>query len=109
MRSTSTRKISREVAIYAPHLGARHIHISRLSEWHIVPKIVAVEPLNLKSGIAAPWSPVNNYGLKGLNLNVDMRIRQSIEVFNIPSLYFENDIEFIDSVMKGDFKEIWGQ
>ena len=54
--------IERVVGIYAPHLGARHVHITRLSEWRIVPKVLAVETLTLKSGIAAPRSPVNNCG-----------------------------------------------
>ncbi|HIA3188835.1 TPA: replication endonuclease, partial [Escherichia coli] len=45
-----------------PHLGARHIHITRTTDWRIVPKVPVVEPLNLKSGIAAPRSPVNNCG-----------------------------------------------
>lgn len=54
--------IERVVGIYAPHLGARHVRITRSSEWRIVPKILAVEPLTLKSGIAAPRSPVNNCG-----------------------------------------------
>ncbi|HBD1903220.1 TPA: replication endonuclease, partial [Escherichia coli] len=48
--------------IYAPHLGARHIHITRTTDWRIVPKVPVVEPLTLKSGIAAPRSPVNNCG-----------------------------------------------
>ncbi|MEB2729564.1 replication endonuclease [Citrobacter koseri] len=54
--------IERVVGIYAPHLGARHVHVTRSSEWRIVPKVLAVEPLTLKSGIAAPRSPVNNCG-----------------------------------------------
>ena len=33
-----------------------------LPELRIVPKAIAVEPLSLKSGIAAPRSPVNNCG-----------------------------------------------
>ncbi|EDV3680866.1 replication endonuclease, partial [Salmonella enterica subsp. arizonae] len=41
---------------------ARHVRITRSSEWRIVPKVLAVEPLTLKSGIAAPRSPVNNCG-----------------------------------------------
>ncbi|MGG7448800.1 replication endonuclease [Kosakonia oryzendophytica] len=54
--------IERVVGIYAPHLGARHVHVTRSSDWRIVPKLLAVEPLTLKSGIAAPRSPVNNCG-----------------------------------------------
>ncbi|EJQ6974727.1 replication endonuclease, partial [Escherichia coli] len=55
-------EVERVVGIYAPHLGARHIHITRTTEWRIVPKVPVVEPLTLKSGIAAPRSPVNNCG-----------------------------------------------
>lgn len=54
--------IERVVGIYAPHLGAGHIRVTRSEEWRIVPKVLAVEPLTLKSGSAAPRSPVNNCG-----------------------------------------------
>lgn len=54
--------IERVVGIYAPHLGAGHIRVTRSEEWRIVPKVLAVEPLILKSGSAAPRSPVNNCG-----------------------------------------------
>lgn len=54
--------IERVVGIYAPHLGAHHVHVTRTAEWRIVPKVLAVEPLTLKSGSAAPRSPVNNCG-----------------------------------------------
>jgi large subunit ribosomal protein L30 len=54
--------IERVVGIYAPHLGAHRVHVTRTAEWRIVPKILAVEPLTLKSGSAAPRSPVNNCG-----------------------------------------------
>lgn len=54
--------IERVVGIYAPHLGAHSVHITRTAEWRIVPKVLAVEPLTLKSGSAAPRSPVNNCG-----------------------------------------------
>ncbi|HGH4617979.1 TPA: replication endonuclease [Enterobacter bugandensis] len=54
--------IERVVGIYAPHLGSELVHVTRTAEWRIVPKLLAVEPLTLKSGIAAPRSPVNNCG-----------------------------------------------
>lgn len=54
--------IERIVGIYAPHIGANHIHTIRSADWRIVPKLLAVEPLTLKSGITAPRSPVNNCG-----------------------------------------------
>jgi len=54
--------IERVVGIYAPHLGSELVHVTRTAEWRIVPKLLAVEPLTLKSGIAAPRSSVNNCG-----------------------------------------------
>lgn len=54
--------IEKIVGIYAPHLGAHRVHVTRTAEWRIVPKVLAVEPLILKSGSAAPRSPVNNCG-----------------------------------------------
>lgn len=54
--------IERVIGIYAPHLGAHRVHVTRTAEWRIVPKVLAVEPLTLKSGSAAPRSPVNNCG-----------------------------------------------
>lgn len=54
--------IERVVGIYAPHLGAHRVHVTRTAEWRIVPKVLSVEPLTLKSGSAAPRSPVNNCG-----------------------------------------------
>ncbi|HIE8607296.1 TPA: replication endonuclease [Klebsiella variicola subsp. variicola] len=54
--------IERVVGIYAPHLGASRVHVTRTAAWRIVPKVLAVEPLTLKSGSAAPRSPVNNCG-----------------------------------------------
>ena len=55
--------IERVVGIYAPHLGSELVRVTRTAEWRIVSKLLAVEPLTLKSGIAAPRSPVNNCGL----------------------------------------------
>ena len=52
--------IERVVGIYAPHLGSELVRVTRRAEWRIVPKLLAVEPLTLKSGIAALRSPVNN-------------------------------------------------
>ena len=54
--------IERVIGIYAPHLGAHRVHVTRTAEWRIVPKVLAVEPLTLKSGSATPRSPVNNCG-----------------------------------------------
>ncbi|MBU9829252.1 replication endonuclease [Rahnella sp. FC061912-K] len=57
-------EIQKVIGIYAPHLGAGHIHETRTTQWRIVSKAVdvAVHPLNLISASGAPWSPVNNCG-----------------------------------------------
>lgn len=57
-------EIQKVIGIYAPHLGAGHIHETRTTQWRIVSKAVdvAVHPLNLLSASGAPWSPVNNCG-----------------------------------------------
>ena len=65
--------IERVVGIYAPHLGSELVRVTRTAEWRIVPKLLAVELLTLKSGIAAPRSPVNNCGI----------VSQEIQAFQI--------------------------
>jgi len=53
-------EVQKVVGIFAPHLGAGHIHETRSTEWRIVRKAVDVNPLTLKSASGAPRSPVNN-------------------------------------------------
>jgi len=57
-------EIQKIIGIYAPHLGAGHIHETRTTKWRIVSKAVdvALHPLNLLSAPGAPRSPVNNCG-----------------------------------------------
>lgn len=77
--------IERVVGIYAPHLGSELIHVTRTAEWRIVPKLLAVEPLTLKSGIAALRSPVNNCGLslnKAENSQYDYASKAKLELNN---------------------------
>lgn len=69
--------IERVVGIYAPHLGSELVHVTRTAEWRIVPKLLAVEPLTLKSGIAAPRSPVNNCGIVYQEIPLDQTSRAS--------------------------------
>lgn len=45
-------------------MGSELLHVARTAEWLIVPRLLAVELLTLKSGIAASRSPVNNCGRK---------------------------------------------
>ncbi|PHZ28916.1 replication protein [Yersinia bercovieri] len=58
-------EVQKVVGIYAPHLGADHVHETRTTQWRIVSGAVDVEPLTLKSASGAPRSPVNNCGLGG--------------------------------------------
>ncbi len=60
-------EVQKVVGIFAPHLGAGHIHETRTTEWRIVRKAVDldVDPLTLKSASGAPRSPVNNCGVVG--------------------------------------------
>ncbi|MBH3303135.1 replication endonuclease, partial [Serratia marcescens] len=57
-------EVQKVVGIFAPHLGAGHIHETRTTEWRIVRKAIDldVDPLTLKSASGAPRSPVNNCG-----------------------------------------------
>ncbi|MGH5366464.1 replication endonuclease [Citrobacter freundii] len=100
--------IERVVGIYAPHLGAGHIRITRTSEWSIVPKAVAVEPLTLKSGIAAPRSPVNNCGLPASGTTTDMMPTPSEQAAAVLNLIDAGVIDWNDSdavkVLRGAIK-----
>ena len=59
-----TKKCRKIAGIFAPH-GADRVYETRTTQWRIVAKAVAVEPLTLKSASGAPRSPVNNCGLVG--------------------------------------------
>jgi len=58
-------EVQKIAGIYAPHIGADRIYETRTTQWRIVAKAVAVEPLTLQSASGAPRSPVNNCGLVG--------------------------------------------
>lgn len=45
-------------------MGSELLHVAHTAEWLIVPRLLAVELLTVKSGIAAPRSPINNCGRK---------------------------------------------
>ncbi|MGV8924792.1 MAG: replication endonuclease [Ewingella sp.] len=57
-------EVQKVIGIFAPHLGAGHVHETRTTKWQIVAKSVAPapHPLTLKSAFGAPRSPVNNCG-----------------------------------------------
>ncbi|MEY4474990.1 MAG: hypothetical protein RL248_757 [Pseudomonadota bacterium] len=55
-------EVQKVVGIFAPHLGADHVHKTRETQWRIVSKAVNVDSLTLKSASGAPRSSVNNCG-----------------------------------------------
>lgn len=69
-------EVQKVVGIFAPHLGAGHIHETRTTEWRIVRKAVDldVDPLTLKSASGAPRSPVNNCGEVQREPDPDMQV-----------------------------------
>ncbi|MFP8410693.1 replication endonuclease [Serratia marcescens] len=64
-RNAYDEEVQKIAGIFAPHIGADRVYETRTTQWRIVAKAVAVEPLTLKSASGAPWSPVNNCGLVG--------------------------------------------
>ncbi|HEJ8018532.1 TPA: replication endonuclease [Serratia marcescens] len=64
-RNAYDEEVQKIAGIFAPHIGADRVYETRTSQWRIVAKAVAVEPLTLKSASGAPRSPVNNCGLVG--------------------------------------------
>ncbi|SMP59964.1 Bacteriophage replication gene A protein (GPA) [Serratia sp. CC22-02] len=64
-RNAYDEEVQKIAGIFAPHIGADHVYETRTTQWRIVAKAVAVEPLTLKSASGAPRSPVNNCGLVG--------------------------------------------
>ncbi|WP_230202337.1 replication endonuclease [Enterobacter cloacae] len=92
--------IERVVGIYAPHLGSELVRVTRTAEWRIVPKLLAVEPLTLKSGIAAPRSPVNNCGLGGLNNETEVTPAAPEHTTTVLNLLCRGDFSRSDNDMK---------
>ncbi|TSB29602.1 replication endonuclease [Serratia marcescens] len=64
-RNAYDEEVQKIAGIFAPHIGADRVYETRTTQWRIVAKAVAVEPLTLKSASGAPRSPVNNCGLVG--------------------------------------------
>ncbi|HCL5280868.1 TPA: replication endonuclease [Salmonella enterica] len=100
--------IERVIGIYAPHLGAHRVHVTRTAEWRIVPKVLAVEPLTLKSGSAAPRSPVNNCGLPANGTATDMTPTPSEQAAAVLNLIDAGVIDWNDQdvvkVLRGALK-----
>ncbi|WP_274871580.1 replication endonuclease [Serratia marcescens] len=64
-RNAYDEEVQKIAGIFAPHIGADRVYETRTTQWRIVAKAVAIEPLTLKSASGAPRSPVNNCGLVG--------------------------------------------
>ncbi|MCA3995622.1 replication endonuclease [Serratia marcescens] len=62
-RNVYDEEVQKIAGIFAPHIGADRVYETRTTQWRIVAKAVAVEPLTLKSASGAPRSSVNNCGL----------------------------------------------
>lgn len=80
-------EVQKIAGIFAPHIGADRVYETRTTQWRIVAKAVAVEPLTLKSASGAPRSPVNNCGLvdsKGATNTQDSEPVEAVAVLEHP-------------------------
>ncbi|MGB8665698.1 MAG: replication endonuclease, partial [Serratia inhibens] len=80
-------EVQKITGIFAPHIGADRVYETRTTQWRIVAKAVAVEPLTLKSASGAPRSPVNNCGLvdsKGATNTQDSEPVEAVAVLEHP-------------------------
>ncbi|MNI42060.1 Bacteriophage replication protein GPA [compost metagenome] len=90
-------EVQKVVGIYAPHLGAGHVHETRSTEWRIVRKAVDVEPLTLKSASGAPRSPVNNCGEVQRKPEPDMQVTAPEYVTAVMNLIESGDVSWNDA------------
>ncbi|CAI1941116.1 Bacteriophage replication gene A protein (GPA) [Serratia quinivorans] len=91
-------EVQKVVGIFAPHLGAGHIHETRSTEWRIVRKAVDVDvnPLTLKSASGAPRSPVNNCGEVRREPDPDMQVATPEYVTAVMNLIECGDVSWND-------------
>ncbi|MEX7635647.1 replication endonuclease [Serratia marcescens] len=92
-------EVQKVVGIFAPHLGAGHIHETRTTEWRIVRKAVDldVDPLTLKSASGAPRSPVNNCGVVQREPDPDMQVATPEYVTAVMNLIEGGDVSWNDA------------
>ncbi|MBU5415439.1 replication protein, partial [Serratia ureilytica] len=92
-------EVQKVVGIFAPHLGAGHIHETRTTEWRIVRKAVDldVDPLTLKSASGAPRSPVNNCGEVWREPDPDMQVATPEYVTAVMNLIEGGDVSWNDA------------
>ena len=97
-------EVQKIAGIFAPHIGADRVYETRTTQWRIVAKAVAVEPLTLKSTSGAPRSPVNNCGVvdsKGATNTQDSEPVEAVAVLEHPpeTLIDWDDMTVTRSVM----------
>lgn len=90
-------EVQKIVGIFAPHLGAGHIHETRSTEWRIVRKAVDVNLLTLKSASGAPRSPVNNCGEVQREPDPDMQVATPEYVTAVMGLIESGDVSWDDA------------
>lgn len=92
-------EVQKVVGIYAPHLGADHVHETRTTQWRIVSGAVDVEPLTLKSASGAPRSSVNNCGLAGSSGAENQQDCEPIEAMVVQEFAPETKIDWDDMIV----------
>ncbi|WP_455871611.1 replication endonuclease [Serratia proteamaculans] len=98
-------EVQKVVGIFAPHLGAGHVHETRSTEWRIVRKAVDVEPLTLKSASGAPRSPVNNCGEVQREPDPDMQVATPEYVTAVMNLIECGDVSWNDDDVAKTMRE----
>ncbi|TYL43482.1 replication endonuclease [Dickeya sp. ws52] len=96
-------EVQKVIGIFSPRYGFSHVFTTRADEWRIVPKAIDVGALPLKSGSAAPRSPVNNCGwadwAPGENRIIEVGNRASDGLSDpLPVLFNWNDSELVASL-----------
>ena len=74
------------------------MQITRVAEWCFVPKLLVVEPLTLKSGMAAPRSPVNNCGKDYMTNGIDIALTELKQVS--VALIISKSSEIVESIIE---------
>lgn len=101
-------EVQKVVGVFAPHLGADRIHVTRTNEWRIVAKAVDVDLnlLTLKGGSSAPRSPVNNCGLGGFNTDAELTPTPSEHAAAVLNLIESGEVSWSDSDVKAALRVV---
>lgn len=100
-------EVQKVVGVFAPHLGAERIRVTRTEEWRIVAKAVDVDLnlLTLKGGSSAPRSPVNNCGSGGFNTGAELTTTPSEHAAAVLNLLDSGEVSWSDSDVKAALRE----